>query len=179
MLLVAVLSMEVVPLPSTLLGRYMFPVNHRESILDSSARHGVDPLLVCSIIKCESNWNEQAASAAGAVGLMQLMPSTSEELAYDGMVDIWSFDPENLTDPSTNIEFGCAYLAQLQYQLGSTDEVIAAYNAGPGTVAQWLSLGEDELSDVIDYPETALYLRRVKRTYEQYQKLYDDSLELS
>jgi len=75
----------------------------------------------------------------------------------------------------TNIEYGCAYLGQLQASLGSTDEVIAAYNAGPGSVEQWLSGGGD-LADVIDFPETALYLAKVKETYTQYERLYTGTL---
>ena len=174
MALLGALSVGLMPLPSRILGRYLYPVKHNEAILESSARHGVDPLLVCAIIKCESNWEDGAQSAAGAVGLMQLMPDTSRELANQGAVDPWSFDPENLTDPATNIEFGCAYLAQLSWQLGSTDEVIAAYNAGPGSVAEWLSGNEEieELVEVISYPETAVYLKRVNKAYEEYGELY-------
>ena len=180
MALLGALSVGLMPLPSRILGRYLYPVKHNEAILESSARHGVDPLLVCAIIKCESNWEDGAQSAAGAVGLMQLMPDTSRELADQGVVDPWSFDPENLTDPATNIEFGCAYLAQLSWQLGSTDEVIAAYNAGPGSVAEWLSGNEEieELVEVISYPETAVYLKRVNKAYEEYGELYTESLEL-
>lgn len=175
MALVTALSFGMVSLPSSLARRYLFPVNYREAILESSARHGVDPLLVCAIISCESGWDAQAQSAAGAVGLMQLMPSTSQELADYGLVDVWGYDPTQLTDPATNIEYGCAYVAQLQSQLGSTDEVIAAYNAGPGSVVSWLS-GGGQIAEVIAFPETALYLERVRDSYDRYQQLYDETL---
>ncbi len=175
MLLVAALTFGAANLPNTLVRRFLLPVDHQEQILASSERHGVDPLLVCAIIKCESNWNDAAVSEAGAIGLMQLMPSTSAELADYGVVDSWSYDPANLTDPGTNIEYGCAYLGQLQSQLGSTDEVIAAYNAGPGSVAEWLSSGGD-IADVIAYPETLLYLKSVESTYDRYQQLYTGTL---
>ena len=175
MLLVAVLCFGFENLPANLARRFLFPVSHREQILESSSRHGVDPLLVCAVIDTESDWDETAMSDAGAVGLMQLMPATSSELADYGIVDAWSYDPTNLSDPATNIEYGSAYLAWLQNQLGSADEVIAAYNAGPGSVESWLSGGGD-ISDVIDFPETALYLTRVNKTYEQYQQLYNETL---
>ena len=175
MALVAALCVGMVHLPGTLARRYLFPVDHQQAILDSSSRHGVDPLLVCAVIKCESNWDASATSAAGAIGLMQLMPSTSAELAEYGLVDVWSYDPTNLTDPVTNIEYGSAYLAQLESQLGSTEEVIAAYNAGPGSVGQWLADG-GTITDVIAFPETALYLKRVTETYERYQQLYTETL---
>ncbi|MDI9590672.1 MAG: lytic transglycosylase domain-containing protein [Acidobacteriota bacterium] len=175
MALVAALSLGLAGLPSEQFGRFRLPINYKSEILDSSGRHGVDPLLVCAVIKCESNWDPDAVSGAGAVGLMQIMPATSAELASYGLVDRWSYDPDNLTDPQTNIEYGCAYLAQLTGQLGSTDEVIAAYNAGPGSVTFWLSGGGD-IADAIAYPETALYLKSVQDTYAGYQRLYTETL---
>ena len=132
-------------------------------------------ILVCAVIKCESNWNDSAVSGAGAIGLMQMMPSTSAELAESGLVDASSYNPTDLTNPATNIEYGCAYLQQLESQLSSTDEIIAAYNAGPGSVEDWLSGGGD-ITDVIGFPETALYLTRVNETYDRYQALYTETL---
>ena len=175
MAIVAVLSLGLASSPATLVRRWAYPVSYQDAIVDSSSRHDVDPLLVCAVIRCESGWNPEAVSDAGAVGLMQLMPSTSEELADYGIVNRAVFAPEALTDPATNIEYGCAYLGQLQRRLSSIDEVIAAYNAGPGSVEQWLSGGGD-INDVIDFPETALYLTRVKQSYGQYQQLYTGTL---
>lgn len=176
MALVAGLTFGQFELPGNLVRQFLLTIDYREQILDSSARHGVDPLLVCSIIRCESGWDVQAASAAGAVGLMQVMPSTSAELAEQGLVDAGTYDPNNLTDPATNIEYGSAYLQQLYSLLGSTDAVIAAYNAGPGSVESWLSGGGD-ISEAIGYPETAIYLARVKESYKRYQQFYTETLE--
>lgn len=175
MALMVALTFGLLALPSSLVRRYILPINYEQEILASSARHGVDPLLVCAIIQCESKWDAAAYSDAGAVGLMQLMPATSQELAAFGLVDGSTYDAANLTDPGTNIEYGSAYLAQLQSALGSTDEVIAAYNAGPGAVQSWLQGGGD-IGDAIDFPETAVYLTRVKETYARYQQFYDETL---
>ncbi len=175
MLFAGLASFGLVRVPGNLARKYLYPIEYREAILDSSSRHGVDPLLVCAVIKCESNWDETAVSDAGAVGLMQMMPSTSEELASWGLVDTYTYDPNNLTDPATNIEYGCTYLSQLQARLGSTDEVIAAYNAGPSSVEEWLAGGGD-IADVIGFPETVLYLTRVKENYERYQQFYTETL---
>ena len=150
MAVVAAICLGVVSVPSVLLRHFLYPVHHEQTIVDASARHGLDPLLVCAVIKCESNWSEQAVSDAGAIG-------------------------SNLGDPATNIEYGCAYLQWLQQQLSSTDEVIAAYNAGPGSVTTWLE-GGGNIADVISFPETALYLKRVNETYARYQQLYDSTL---
>lgn len=175
MALVAALSVGLISMPGSLIRRYMLPVHYESLILESSSRHGVDPLLACAIIKCESNWDASITSDAGAVGLMQLMPATSAELAEYGLVDGWAYDPSNLTDAGTNIEYGCAYLGQLQNQLGSTDEVIAAYNAGPGSVEEWLQSGAD-ITEAISFPETAFYLKRVNETYKLYQRYYTGTL---
>lgn len=175
MILVALLSWGIGIAPKALLRKTIYPVSYEQEILASSSRHGVDPLLVCAVIKCESNWNSDAQSSADAVGLMQVLERTSEELALAGYVDSSIYDPFNLTDPATGIEYGCAYLGMLQSTLDSTDEVIAAYNAGPGNVEQWLTGSEEDISKVIEYPETALYLERVNRAYDRYRDLYDQS----
>ena len=160
---------------SAFMRRIFYPVHYEDQIVESSERYGVDTRLVCAIIKCESSCDANAQSKAGAVGLMQLMPDTSTDLAYNGVVDYTVYDPSNLTDAATNIEYGCAYLSQLQAQLNSTDEVIAAYNAGPGSVQEWLS-GGGVINEVIGYPETALYLMRVNEAYSRYQQLYTETL---
>ncbi|WP_028264493.1 lytic transglycosylase domain-containing protein [Atopobium fossor] len=165
-------------LPAKLTRQVIAPVPYPAQVADCAARHGVDPYLVCAVIKCESGWNETATSPVGAQGLMQLMPATARELAEFGLVNASKYDANNLHDPTTNIEYGCAYLAYLQKQLGSTDKVIAAYNAGIGTVHQWSSQAnaESDFSQTISYPETALYLERVHLAYADYQRLWPEGI---
>lgn len=157
-----------------------YPVKYKDAIVESSNRHNVDPRLTCAIIKCESNWNEKAESRVGAKGLMQVMRETAGILT--SVVDTSVYDPDNLTDPETNIEYGAAYLGNLRMLLGgetgeAPDEaVIAAYNAGPGTVSSWLS-GGGNLEDAITYPETAAYLMRVSDAYTHYKEMYDVNLD--
>lgn len=174
-LLTGLLSAAVGYLPGMVL-RHFFPVNHSSAILESASRHEVDPLLVCAVIECESGWDEGAYSGAGAVGLMQVMPSTAETLTHFGYVDAWSYDHENLADASTNIEFGCACLEYLYDNLETTDQVITAYNAGLGSLQEWLGDGTLELTDVIAYPETRMYLLRVNESYKIYKRLYNPDL---
>ena len=163
--------------PTEHVQKSIYPVEYRDAILESCARHNVSPYLVCAIIKCESNWREGAQSAAGAVGLMQVMPSTASSLVNLGYVDEAAYPSENLADPLINIEYGCAALDFLQRQFGNQEEVIAAYNAGVGTVEGWLSAaGAASFRDCISYPETLAYLTRVEDALANYEALYDQGL---
>jgi len=161
--------------PAVLARTFLYPVSNADQIQESADRHGVDARLVCAVIKCESGWDATVTSSAGAVGLMQVMPSTAESLAEMGIVDATTWDPDDLTDPATNIEYGSAYLAYLQDNLSSMDEVVAAYNAGIGTVNQWRSDGGD-IVDNITYPETSRYLERVNRAYAGYVRCYPEGI---
>lgn len=164
--------------PLGLVRSLVYPVEHVDVIESASARYGVDPDLVCAVIKCESGWDEGAVSHAGAVGLMQVMPSTAESLNGLGIVDAAAYDPARLSDPEVNIEYGCAYLGYLQTHLSSLDEVIAAYNAGIGAVQGWIADGAS-IPEGIEYAETRAYLDRVRGAYEGYQSSYPDGLPAS
>lgn len=179
--ILAMLVMLVCPLvfsatPASVVRSTFYPVHHASEINASAKRHGVDPLLVCAVIKCESDWNESAVSGAGAKGLMQLMPATAKEMCDMGYVDDASYDPQSLTDGVTNIEFGCAYLGYLSQNLDSTEEVIAAYNAGLTAVKGWKETSTGSIADEIPYSETKFYLERVENAYEQYKRLYPDGI---
>lgn len=171
------LSLTVDLLPIDLVRSLFFPVSYAERIDDAAERYDVDEHLIAAIIRCESGWNERALSSAGAVGLMQIMPDTARSVADQGRVDTNHFDPNDLSDPATNIEYGTALLAFLQSQLESVDQVICAYNAGLGTVQGWLSEGDSEdFADVVTYPETRHYLERVKEALRQYSRYYPSGM---
>lgn len=108
--------------------------------------HNVDPLLVDSVIRVESNYNPNAVSPKGAQGLMQLMPPTAQML---GVTD--SFDP------AENIEAGVKYLKYLQDLYKDDRLALAAYNAGPAAV--------DRFKQVPPYPETQKYVEKVGKKY--------------
>lgn len=160
--------------PSVLFGS-LYPLEYEEYIIESSERHGVDPYLVAAVINTESNWDEDAESSAGAIGLMQVMPETASNMADWELVDSSVYDPEDLTDPATNIEYGCAVLGYLlEYYSGSSDKAIAAYNAGMGNVDEWLEDGSS-LTEAIAFPETQAYLARVTMAQTRYEELYPSS----
>lgn len=160
--------------PATLTRSFLYPVDHVAAIEASAARHDVEPALVCAVIKCESDWDESAVSSVGAVGLMQVMPTTAASLVDMGIVDA-SFDPDALADPDTNIEFGCAYLGYLQRNLSSLDEIVAAYNAGLAAVQGWIADG-GTIPEGIEYAETRIYLERVRAAYDGYRESYPEGI---
>lgn len=170
--LVAVVAVAAAP---TSLGRLLHPVRHAEAIEEACARHGVDPLLACAVIQCESGWDEDAVSPAGAVGLMQVMPVAAETMVLQGIVDPGRWDPSELRDPEVNIEYGCATLGYLQGQLSSLDETIAAYNAGIGAVQGWIDEG-GSIPEDIEYAETRAYVERVREAYVGYRQSYPDGI---
>jgi soluble lytic murein transglycosylase-like protein len=117
------------------------------ALVDQSARaHGVDPLLIHSVIQVESNYNAQAVSPKGAEGLMQLTPPTARMLGVS-----------NTFDPRENIEAGVRYLKYLQDLYRDDRLALAAYNAGPGAV--------DRFKAVPPYPETQKYVDKVGQKY--------------
>lgn len=156
----------------SLLFRSLYPLRYEEEITASATSHNVDPYLVAAVIRSESSWDTAATSHQGARGLMQLMPTTAEDLVEKGLVDPNLYPCDRLDDPAVNIEYGCAYLSYLlSYFNGATDRAIAAYNAGMGNVEGWVS-DDDLLHNAITFPETQAYLVRVKMAMTRYQELY-------
>ena len=117
------------------------------AIAMSAARHNVDPNLVRAVVKVESNFNPNAVSRKGAMGLMQLMPSTAKQLKV-----------RNPFDPEQNVDAGVRHLKQLLESYGGDVKLtLAAYNAGSGAVAR--SAG------IPHYAETRNYVRRITDLY--------------
>ena len=177
MLLAAVVAIvgALYATPASPLWRLVYHIDHAALVEDAAERHGLDPALVCAVIKCESGWDAGAVSQAGAVGLMQVMPSTAQSLADMGLVDGGTYDPEELDDPTNNVEYGCAYLAYLEENLSTQEEVIAAYNAGLAAVQGWVADG-GSIPEGIEYGETRAYLDRVLEAYEGYRKSYPEGI---
>lgn len=134
----------------------------------------VDPYLVLAIIREESQYNTRALSSHGAVGLMQLMPTTVQSLAKQhGQPEVGR---EELFDHDTNIRFGVRYLEQLLKQFaGNIVHTVAAYNAGPQAVNGWITKHgakePDEFIELIPYQETRQYVKKVLHSYREYHRL--------
>lgn len=141
-----------------------------------------DPALMNSIIRKESGFNPYAVSAAGARGLMQLMPKTAQIIAKDLGLEI---DVADLTkNPAMNVKLGAAYFEQKLKRFQDSKELtLSGYNAGPLYSDKWLKrygdprLGEIDLLtwiELVPFSETRSYIRLVMANYGVYQKLLAD-----
>ena len=151
-----------------------YPKEYKDLIFEWSQHHEIDPNLVFAIIKNESKFGTNAKSPKGAQGLMQIMPATGQWIAQQLKME--PFEAEQLYDPDLNIRFGCWYLASLREEFsGNTYMVIAAYNAGRGTVNEWINAGiwngEMISVDNIPYKETRNYLKAVWKSYLAYKAI--------
>ena len=138
------------------------------------AAKGVDPYLIAAIIREESQYDVKAVSRVGAIGLMQVMPTTANTVAQ--RVGLPAVGREDLFDQETNIRIGVRYVEQLLEQFaGNLVYTIASYNAGPLAVGNWIAQyrgqGQDEFVELIPYQETRQYVKRVLRTYREYVRL--------
>lgn len=155
--------------------RSKYKLAYTEEILASAEEFDLDPYLVCGVIFTESAFRPEARSSVGALGLMQLMPATGLEEA--GLLEIEGVTEDRLTEPALNIRLGCNYLRKLLDEFGTESVALAAYNAGPGRVRQWLKeYGKKEDGSIlyIPYPETSKYVGRVQSAKGVYERLYPD-----
>ena len=148
------------------------PKNYSEYVEKYSEMYKVPEAICYSVIKCESGFDSAAVSPSGAIGLMQLMPSTFEYLS-----SLLKEEHETglLYDPETNIRFGIFYLSVLYERFGEWETAFAAYNCGPTRVQGWIDSGmADEDGKLTEIPigETKTYVKRVNAAIEKYEKLY-------
>lgn len=156
--------------------RLVYPIHYYNDIERSASYYRNDPILILSIIREESYFNPNAQSQAGAMGLMQLMPSTAKEAALNSGTSL----PSNkmLFDPTINIKLGNIYYSRLKNLMNNKDILaVLAYNGGLGSVSKWkedLSYRDiDDFIEQIPYPETQNYLKKVYRSYWNYIRIYN------
>lgn len=121
------------------------------SVYRASARYNVPPEMILAVIRIESAFDVNAQSNKGAVGLMQLLPSTAQEIAQELRID-WPGE-SILRDPSANIEMGTYYLTKLIGQFNNLSVALAAYNHGPNRIAE---LSEAKADLPMGYSEKVL-----------------------
>lgn len=160
--------------------KIIYPIKYKEIVLRYSKQYKVDPYLVFSIIKAESNFNEKALSHKNARGLMQITEGTGEWIAEK--LKIENFKVEDLYDPEFNIRCGCWYLKNLEDEFGRNEEqrdfIILAYNGGRGNVKKWIEKSGNNggalTDEQIPFKETRNYLKKVKEYNSMYKKLYEN-----
>jgi soluble lytic murein transglycosylase len=161
---------------STWISERLYPIKYNGLIAEKSVKYEVDPHLIAAVIRVESNFRPSSESPKGAVGLMQLMPTTAEWIMERKAMQAVSKEELKL-NPEINIELGTWYLAHLLERFeGDIIISIAAYNAGPGNVSKWLSEqtwdGQYETKDQIPFGETRNYVQKVIYYYNKYKELY-------
>lgn len=155
--------------------RLAFPRPYKEEVEKAAEEYRLDPHLIWAVMREESHFRPAVISPADARGLMQVMPSTGQDIAEREGMEISLTD---LFDPELNIKFGAWYLrAMLDSFDEDYDRALAAYNAGPSNVRRWGSspLGEEDggFPTAITYRETRQYVTRVMNTFLTYDWLYN------
>jgi len=143
-----------------------YPYAWRDEMREAAQRRGIDPYLVAAVVREESSYYPRATSPVGARGLMQLMPATARLMAPTG----------DLEDPGFNIELGTRFLAGLMREFNDPRLALAAYNAGPNRVRQWLSTRRSDdieaFVEQIPFDETRLYVKKVVLSWDEYRRIY-------
>jgi soluble lytic murein transglycosylase len=154
--------------------RILFPQPYWSTIQSESEKNGIDPYMVASLIRQESEFNPGAISHANAYGLMQLLPSVGKSMAKEE--GIHHFGTNDLLNPDTNIRLGTRYLKQTLEKFNSQPEyTFAAYNAGNDRVNDWQAIGNyrgmDEFVESIPFTETRDYVQAIIRNEQIYREL--------
>jgi soluble lytic murein transglycosylase len=151
----------------------LFPLRYRSEIGKYAKEFGLSESFVASVINVESRYDSSAVSSVGAVGLMQILPSTARECAQKLGIE---FDDVDLYDADENIRIGCFYLHYLLELFdGNIVNVLCAYNWGLGNVNNWIALGymdSDGTITNIPIEETRNYIKKFYISSFVYEKLY-------
>jgi soluble lytic murein transglycosylase len=152
--------------------RLWYPLRYASIVRGHAANYGLSPALLAAVIESESKFDANARSSAGAIGLMQLTPSTAKGIAQ--FTGGSRFVLSDLTNPELNVRYGAWYLRHLLNKYHDERTALAAYNAGQENVDRWLAAHEG-----IQYSETRAYVDRVERLKAIYRRAYGSELGLS
>jgi soluble lytic murein transglycosylase len=153
-----------------------YPVPYQEVFSEYSKSQGLDEAWVYGLVRQESRFIMEARSAAGAAGLMQVMPHTARFVA--AKIGMRGYRPKNVTEVKTNIAMGTGYMKIVLDQLGGQPVMAsAAYNAGPNRARRWRDARPLEgaiYTETIPYAETREYVKRVMANSVFYAALLHD-----
>lgn len=162
------------PNKSDLRWRLVYPQNYYIQVKKYANQAENSEALIMAILREESSFNTKVQSSVGAMGLMQLMPDTAQDIATKNKI---SLETIYLVNPEINIKLGNLYYSELKQELGN-DEIaaIAAYNGGIGAVTNWKNKLEysnvDEFIIQIPYEETQHYIEKIFGSYWNYTRIY-------
>jgi soluble lytic murein transglycosylase len=152
----------------------LFPKPFWPDLKKFSSQNALDPYLVASLIRQESEFNPSAVSKRNAVGLMQLLPKTGKNVAREEKLR--HFAPSQLLTPAVNLQLGTRYFREMVDKFGAFEYALAAYNAGSNRVDDWLGQGKyrdpQEFVESIPFTETREYVQAILRNANVYRQLY-------
>jgi soluble lytic murein transglycosylase len=149
--------------------RVWYPLRYEQIVRGHAQHYDLDAALLAAVIYQESKFKADARSSSGAIGLMQLLPTTAEGIAeHTGGT---AFRVDDLYDPEINIRYGAWYLHHLMQKYGDEETALAAYNAGQDNVDRWRRDGVG-----IQFAETRAYVRRVEDLKRIYRDAYGSQL---
>jgi soluble lytic murein transglycosylase len=152
----------------------LFPKPYWPDLKKFSSANGLDPYLVASLIRQESEFNPNAVSNKNALGLMQLLPKVGKGVAKQQKLK--HFSPPQLFTPAINLQLGTRYFRSMVDQFGGFEYALAAYNAGDDRVKDWQSAGKyrdvQEFVESIPFTETREYVQAIMRNANVYRQLY-------
>ncbi len=159
--------------------RLRYPLYYRDSIVGYGHKYHLDPALIAAVVYEESRFKPNSRSSAGAIGLMQLLPSTARGIAaHTGGT---KFDPgHDLYDADLNLRYGSWYLAHLRQKYAGRPDAgdlsLAAYNAGQANVDEWISETPPGKPVRLRFAATRDYVADVHHLESLYRKAYGDQL---
>ncbi|MGN0031236.1 MAG: transglycosylase SLT domain-containing protein [Candidatus Gastranaerophilaceae bacterium] len=172
----AMAEITLKPVKTDLRWRLVYPQNYYKQVKNFSNIYKNNDALMMAIIREESSFNPQVQSSVGAIGLMQLMPTTAHDIGSKHGIE---FNTSSLVNPELNIKLGNLYYSTIRGMLENKDvSAIAAYNGGIGAVSNWkanLKYNDtDEFVEQIPYDETKNYVKKVFKSYWNYTRIYQN-----
>jgi soluble lytic murein transglycosylase len=146
-----------------------YPLRYKAIVRGHARNYNLNPALLAAVIEAESKFHADAKSHSGAIGLMQILPSTAHGIAVHTGGS--NFRTEDLYNPEINVRYGAWYLRHLLDKYDDERTALAAYNAGQDNVDRWRANGEG-----IAFSETRHYVKRVEHLKTLYRRGYHDSL---
>jgi len=152
--------------------RLNYPIVHPHYVWSLGHEYNIDPLLIHSILRAESVYQEFIVSWAGAIGYVQVMPKTGAKVAH--LLQEESYSPEDLEHPKTNLRYGSFYLSRLMERFDqSYPFAVGSYNGGPHNMSRWYknlkdNVDMDEFVEHVAFDETRRYIKKVCGYYHRY-----------